>query len=230
MGRYGSEINFLTIFEKIRVEVTNNRFKNIPGIVDQTVFQSQQFAGATIKYNFENYDNRSLPTLRFGFSIAGSWKMNLNDVKRNFSTLESQLNLNHKIDSNGKIVLATNLKAKIISNNSYEFYQGATLGGDFDLRGFRNERFLGNRCFYQSSDLRLNLGKIKRSLIPMSYGILGGFDHGRVWATGDDSNKWHQSIGGGFWLNGLNVITAKITYFKSVDEEARIAFSLGFGF
>ncbi|MBP2282587.1 hypothetical protein H4V97_000905 [Flavobacterium sp. CG_23.5] len=230
IGRYGSEINFLTTIEKITVEVTNNRFINIPGIVDNTVFQSQQFAGATLKYNFENYDNRSLPTLGIGFSIAGSWKMNLNDIKRNFSTLESQLNLNHRIDSNGKIVLATNLKAKIISNNNYEFYQGATLGGDFDLRGFRNERFLGNKSFYQSSDLRLNLGKIKRSLIPMSYGILGGFDYGRVWAMGEDSNKWHKSIGGGFWLNGLNVITAKITYFKSVEEQARIAFGLGFGF
>lgn len=65
----------------------------------------------------------------------------------------------------------------------------------------------------------------------MSYGILGGFDYGRVWATGENSNKWHQSFGGGLWLNGLNVITARITWFKSLEEEeARIGFGLGFGF
>ena len=230
IGRNGSEINLLTTFEKIKVEDTNNRFISIPGNVNQSVFKNQQFAGATLKYSFENYDIPSLPTLGMGFSIAGSWKTNLDDTRQNFPTIESKLNFNHKIDSNGKVVLASNLKAKILLNNNYEFYQGATLGGDFDLRGFRNQRFLGNKSFYQSSDLRWNIGKIKRSIIPMSYGILGGFDYGRVWATDEDSNKWHQSIGGGLWLNGLNALTARITYFKSTDEKARIAFGLGFGF
>jgi hypothetical protein len=32
-------------------------------------------------------------------------------------------------------------------NINYEFYQGATLGGDYDLRGFRNQRFLENQFF-----------------------------------------------------------------------------------
>jgi hemolysin activation/secretion protein len=166
-----------------------------------------------------------------GFSLAGSWKMNLNDSKRNFPELESKLNFNHKLDANGKVVLATIIKAKLLLNDNFEFYQGATLGGDYDVRGFRGERFLGNQSFYQSSDIRWNLGKIKRSVLPMSYGILGGFDYGRVWVTGENSEKWHQSFGGGLWLNGLNVITARLTWFKSFEEEeARIAFGLGFGF
>jgi hypothetical protein len=61
------------------------------------------------KYSYENYDNPSLPTMGMGFSIGGSWKMNLNDS--NFPTIESKLNFNHKIDS-GKLVLATLLKGK----------------------------------------------------------------------------------------------------------------------
>jgi hypothetical protein len=64
----------------------------------------------------------------------------------------------------------------------------------------------------------------------MSYGILGGFDYGRVWQKGEHSAKWHQSFGGGLWLNSLKVVTARITYFKSADEEPRISFGLGFGF
>jgi hypothetical protein len=231
VGLYGSTLFLQSIFEKIKVEDTSNRFINIPNIVNSNVFDSQQFAGAAIKYNFENYDTPSFPTMGMGFSLAGSWKMNLNDSKRNFPALESKLNFNHKLDANGKIVLATIIKAKLLLNDNFEFYQGATLGGDYDLRGFRNERFLGNQSFYQSSDVRWNLGKIKRSIIPMSYGILGGFDYGRVWASGENSEKWHQSFGGGLWLNGLNVITARITWFKSLEEEeARIAFGLGFGF
>jgi hypothetical protein len=42
-------------------------------------------------------------------------------------------------------------------NNNYEFYQGATLGGDYDLRGFRNQRFLEINLF-QSSDIRYAIG------------------------------------------------------------------------
>jgi hypothetical protein len=227
IGRYGNEIHIQTSFENIEVENTPNRFVNS---VNPTVFENQQFAGVNIKYSFENYDNPSLPTMGMGFSIAASWKMNVQETKRNFPTLEGKLNFNHKIDANGKLVLATLLKAKTLLNNNFEFYQGAALGGDYDLRGYRNERFLGNQSFFQSSDLRWNIGKIKQSLIPMSYGILAGYDYGRVWLDGETSNKWHQSVGGGLWLNGLNVITARITYFKSEHEEARIAFGLGFGF
>jgi hypothetical protein len=231
VGLHGSTLFIQSTFEKIRVEDTSNRFINTPGIVNTSVFESQQFAGATIKYSFENYDTPSFPTMGMGFSLAGSWKMNLNDSKRNFPELESKLNFNHKLDANGKVVLATIIKAKLLLNDNFEFYQGATLGGDYDVRGFRGERFLGNQSFYQSSDIRWNLGKIKRSVLPMSYGILGGFDYGRVWVTGENSEKWHQSFGGGLWLNGLNVITARLTWFKSFEEEeARIAFGLGFGF
>ena len=231
IGRLGSKINFEVTYENFDVENDANRFISIPSIVNPDVFEHQQFAGAGAQYSYENYDNFSLPSMGMGFMIAANWKTNLSDSKQNFPTLESKLNFNHKIDRQGKIVLATLLKAKAILNNNFEFYQGATLGGDYDLRGFRNQRFLGNRSFFQSSDVRFSIGKIKNSIIPMSYGFFGGYDYGRVWLDGETSNKWHQSVGGGLWLNGLNVITARLTYFKGTsDDEARVAFGLGFGF
>ncbi|WP_264563982.1 metallophosphoesterase [Flavobacterium sp. N3904] len=230
VGRYGSEINFSANFERIKVEETVDRYINIPGVVNPNVFDFQQYAGATLKYSFENYDVPSLPTMGFGFSVAGSWKMNIDETKTNFPTLDAKINFNHKIDAKGLIVFATILKSKVLFNNNYEFYQGATLGGDYDLRGYRNQRFLGNASYYQSTDIRWNIGKIKKSIIPMSYGILGGYDYGRVWLSGENSKKWHQSVGGGVWLNGLNVITARVTYFKSFDDPARITVGLGYGF
>jgi hypothetical protein len=88
VGKYGSTIYFQTSFEQISVEETNNRFINIPGIVNPNVFDNQRFAGATFKYSFENYDIPSFPSMGMGFSIAGTWKMNVNDTKRNFPSLE----------------------------------------------------------------------------------------------------------------------------------------------
>jgi hypothetical protein len=231
IGRLGSSISFQVAYENFDVDKTADRFIAIPNIVNSSVFKNQQFAGATAQYSYENYDNPSLPTMGMGFMIAANWKTNLNDSKQNFPTLESKINFNHKIDSQGKIVFATLLKGKAILNDNFEFYQGATLGGDYDLRGFRNQRFLGNQSFFQSSDIRFAIGKIKSSIIPMSYGFFGGYDYGRVWLNGESSNKWHQAAGGGLWLNGLNVVTARLTYFKgTADDEARIAFGLGFGF
>ncbi|GGA75152.1 hypothetical protein GCM10008015_14760 [Flavobacterium palustre] len=229
-GRSGSRFSFQLAYENIEIENTAGRFISIPNIVNSEIFQHQQFAGATAEYGYENYDNASLPTMGMGFLVSANWKMNLNNSQQNFPTLESKINFNHKIDRQGKIVLATLLKGKAILNNNFEFYQAAALGGDYDLRGFRNQRFIGNQSFFQSSDVRFSIGKIKNGLIPMSYGFFGGYDYGRVWLNNENSDQWHQSVGGGLWLNGINTITARLSYFKSADEEARIAFGLGFGF
>lgn len=230
IGRSGSEINFSALIEQIQVEETMDRYIDIPGVVHPNVFDQEQFTGASVKYSFENYDLPSLPTMGFGFSIAGSWKMNVNDPKTNFPTVEAKINFNHKIDPRGILVFATILKSKMILNNNYEFYQGATLGGDYDLRGYRNQRFLGNASYYQSTDVRWNIGTIRKTIVPMSYGILVGYDYGRVWLDGEKSSEWHQSVGGGLWLNALNLLTARLTYFKSIDDPARITVGLGYGF
>jgi len=164
------------------------------------------------------------------FMASASWLSNLNDSKQNFPTIESYLLFTHKIDHNGKLVLATLFKGKAILNNNYEFYQGATLGGDLDLRGYRNERFLGNSYYSQSSDLRFSLGKIRHTIAPLTYGILAGFDYGRIWFEGEDSRKWHQDYGGGLWLNAINLITARISYFQSPDEVGRVIFGAAYSF
>ncbi|WDF62430.1 metallophosphoesterase [Flavobacterium sp. KACC 22763] len=230
VGRYGSEFSIQPIFQRMTVEDTENRYINIPGIVNPEVFDSQNYGSLKVKYQFKNSDFAAKPTLGMAFMIAATWTTNLDDTKKNFPTLESFLGFTHKIDHNGKLILATYFKGKAIFNNNYEFYQGASLGGDTDLRGYRNERFLGSSYFSQSSDLRLSIGKIRKTIVPFTYGILGGFDYGRVWLDGENSKKWHQDYGGGLWLNAINVITARISYFKSPDEIGRLIFGAAYSF
>ena len=230
VGRYGSEFSIQPMLQQLRVEETENRFIDTPNIINPNVFESQVYGGAKIKYHFKNSDFVAKPTLGIAFMAAATWITNLNDTKQNFPTIESYLGITHKIDHNGKLVLATLLKGKAILNNNYEFYQGAALGGDTDLRGYRNDRFLGNSYFSQSTDLRFSIGKIQRTIVPFTYGILGGFDYGRIWLDGETSHKWHQDYGGGLWMNAVNVITARISYFKSPDETGRVIFGAAYSF
>ena len=70
---------------------------------------------------------------------------------------------------------------------------------------------------------------MKTKLIPIRVGIYSGFDYGRIWLNEEDSKKWHNSYGGGFFINGAELLSANIGLFNSSDG-MRVAFSLGFQF
>lgn len=227
-GRNGSRIDIQAVFETIEVEGSTNRFVNQPGEIMPYLFGHRLFGGLNGRYSFENYDNVSLPALGMSFYIAAGWKTSLDQIERNFPHAEAAINFVHNITADNNLVFATTVKGKALFNDNFEFYQAATLGGDRDLRGYRRERFTGKQALYQSSDLRLTLGNWKSSFIPMKYGVFGGYDYGRVWIENDTSEKWHQSAGGGLWLNGVDIVTARVFYFYGSDG-GRIAVGLNFG-
>lgn len=227
-GDNGGSVSFQATFEQYAVQQTEGRFI-ATGVVDPDVFRSKQFVGAVVGYSFENYDSKALPTLGLRFQLEGGWKFNLDDVSRDVPHLMTSLALSQRLVPDGRLVAATQARAKFLFSDDYEFYQMATIGGDYDIRAFRTERFSGKRSFFQSSDLRYEIGKIRKSVVPMRYGLLGGFDYGRVWLPGELSDKWHTAYGGGLWLSGVDVITAKLSYFHAADG-GRVSFGLGFGF
>ena len=228
IGKYGSALNAGLSIESIEVEETENRFINQPGIVEPRLFSHQQFLGIDLGYTFQNYDEPAQPSTGMSFNIQGGWKFNLNNTKRQVPYVESSIAFTLPLTLTKKFVLATRLKGKKLFSNDYDFFQGASLGGT-DLRGYRNERFLGKQSFVHSSDLRLRFPNFKKSFIPMNLGVFGGFDYGRVWLQGEDSNSWHSATGGGLWLNAINMISLQTSYFKG-KETGRFTFGIGFTF
>jgi hypothetical protein len=204
-------------YEILKIAKTENRYISIPGVVNDDVFNSKHFGGVDLSFNYENYDNKANPKLGMKFDIRTVWNMNLQNTDRQYTSLETGLGFIHYLTQNQKLVWSSYAKAKWLFGNDYEFYQMATLGGSKDLRGFRFNRFYGKNSFYQTSDLRYEMGKIKNSILPLSYGFFGGFDLGRVWVPNENSNKWHNSYGGGFWLNAVDAISANLSYFTSSD-------------
>lgn len=228
-GRNGSTVEFQAPFETIEVDNTTNRFVDQPGAISSSLLEHRQFAGLTARYSFTNYDSMSLPGLGLSFNLLGGWKTSLDEIERNFPFVESSLTIVHRITRDNSFVFATTFKSRMLLNNNFEFYQAATIGGDTSLRSFRQERFTGKQSFFQSSDLRLTLGRWNSTFVPMQYGLLGGFDYGRIWVNNDTSEKWHNSYGGGLWLNAAEAVTAKLLYFNGA-EGGRVSVGFSFGF
>ncbi|WP_422090244.1 metallophosphoesterase [Tenacibaculum ovolyticum] len=223
-GDLGAKIKLGLNYQSFKIDKTLNRF-----IAAQAInFNTQNFLNAEASYSFENTDNPAFTTMGMKTALQVGYTANL---KRNnkFGYAIPSISFDYKLVPSGQVVLATKFKGHFTFGDNFEFYQGANLGANNGLRGYRNERFIGKNAFYHSSDIRLNLRKLKTGLLPLHVGIYGGFDYGKVWLENIDSKKWNTSIGGGVFFNAANMMTANISAFNSNDG-LRIAFAMGFNF
>lgn len=226
-GDLGSFTSLKFSFETIEVEQTQNRFIN-SYYTSHLIENTNNFLGVELFYQFENKDDIAFPTLGMNFDFTAGYKSNI-DNQKDFGYIIPSLGINHKISSNGKLVFATKLKAHLTLGDDFEFYQAASIGASDGLRGYRNQRFTGKNAFYQLSDIRYLLGKMRTRILPLNFALYGGFDYGRVWFPNDSSSKWHNSYGGGIMIIGAETITANLSLFKG-HENPRFAFGLGVAF
>ncbi len=215
-------------YENITVENTTNRFISTSPDINPNVFSAQQFVGSEFSYNYKNKDNDAFPTLGMETNIQLGYKTNL-DTSKGFGYLIPSFSIDHKINHSGTLVFATKFGGQINFGNNFEFYQAARLGARNGLRGYRFDRFIGKSAYYQSSDIRLSLKRLKTGLLPINIGLYTGFDYGKVWIDGYNTGNWNTSIGGGFFVNAADMLNANLALFNGEDG-LRIAFGLGFGF
>lgn len=226
-GDMGSKIRTGISYEAIEVEETENRFINTFYQVNGEETQ-KEFVGLDVEYGYENSDNAAFPTLGMTTALHVGYKTEISG-EGSFGYLIPSLGFDYKLVPSGKLVLATKWKAHFNIGDGFDFYQAASIGGVDGLRGFRNQRFTGKKSFYQNTDLRLSLGKMRTGILPTAFGLYGGFDYGRVWNPNEDSNIWHTSYGGGIFLEAFGIASVRAAVFNS-DDGIRITFGLGFGF
>ncbi|MCK0155776.1 metallophosphoesterase [Cellulophaga sp. F20128] len=227
-GQLGAVFKTGLALETIEVEETENRFINTFYVANNEDVR-KTFLGITANYTYENKDNAAFPTMGMATSLETGYKATVDGSNQNFGYIIPSISFDYKLIPNGQLVLASKWKAHFNIGEGYEFYQGASIGGIDGLRGYRNQRFTGKTSYYQNTDLRYSLSKIKTRLLPISLGFYSGFDYGRVWLPTEDSNHWKTSYGGGFFLNGADLISATLAVFHA-DEGPRVTFGLGFGF
>jgi len=234
-GESGASFQLGVSYESNEVDTTEDRFVTVSGVLPNSVFDNQDFYGFNAKYQYGNADNIAFPTLGMQFALEAGYKNNVSTSK-GFGYIIPEISFDYKLISSGQLVLATKSRGQFNLSDNFEFYQAANIGAKTGLRGYRNERFTGKSAFTQSSDLRLNLRKIRTGLLPLHIGIYGGFDVGKVWLNddmfvdaSDNSNNLNTSIGGGVFANLAQITTLNLSAFSS-DDGLRFAFRVGFGF
>ncbi len=231
-GNYGSEFSIKANYEGIEVDDTADRvitseFDFLSG--DPDFFERKFFANIDVHYKFESYDNAINPTRGMLFSLQTGARMNVEDSDRTYGYVIPKLGFYNAITRNRKLVLKTDVIAQVNIGDGFEFYQGATLGGFNGLRGYREERFTGESALAFSGDLRYSFNKFKTGLLPLQIGTFAGYNIGRVWYDDEDSDTWHDSIGGGLWINAVDTIGGQLGLFNS-DDGLRFTFGFGLSF
>ena len=76
------------------------------------------------------------------------------------------------------------------------------LGGSRTIRGLLRERYVGGGMVLGNAELRFFLPRFQ-FLRPAAIGMFLFGETGRVFVSGEDSDQWHSSAGGGLWLSVL---------------------------
>jgi len=205
------------LFESFSVNEDSQRFF-VKDNIRSEAFDTQNYAGTEVSGYYSNKDAGDFPSKSIYIGFKAGYKANLNLANNRFNYASLKLGFNRRLVTSGALVFGTSAEYMTVSNiKDVFFYHAPSIGGDNGLRGFRDQRFTGKSYFYQSSDLKVRLKRYITAVSPITLGMYGGFDYGRVWQSGEDSNVWHSSQGGGLWISSLKALTFNIGYFNSVE-------------
>jgi len=214
------------LFESFKVADNPERLFT-PDNINENVFESQNYGGVELTGEYDRDDAGDFPSKAIYFGFSAGYKANLNLNSNKFGYASLKVGFDHKLEPTGSLVFSTTAEYKsLFDYKDVFFYHTPAIGGNNGLRGFRDERFTGKSYFYQSSDIKLKLKHYVTAVSPVTIGMYGGFDYGRVWMPNENSNIWHTSQGGGFWISSLKALTFNIGYFNSKESNL---IQVGFG-
>ncbi len=227
----GGSGNFIlgATFQRFKTYDTEDRFisDESAGLPDNA-FDAKYFAGPKAEFNYINLDNPRITHRGIALKTSVSYQVNLKETSRTNTYYDAELTFYTPIDRNEKLILASRIGTAHLWGD-YEFFQLPVLGGKDNLRGFRFDRFYGNSSFYHNIDLRWKSLTSINSVLPLSFGLTGGFDYGRVWLKNEISDTWHYGYGGGFWVAPVDYIALSLGLYHSKENDL-LVFKMGFAF
>lgn len=228
---------------EVQLQYTRTHVERTPGRISASendalsglsdaAFEPLHYGGLQMGYYIDKVDHPQFPTRGMRMNITGSWNANLKESGKDYFHFDTDLSVYYHPFSPFPLTLATH-GGYAVNSGDYEFFQANYLGRKTNLRGFRSNRFGGDRYLYANLESRLKLFKINSQVLPSDFGITGFYDIGRVWYAGDeaipDTDTWHEAWGGGVYLFAYELVVVSATVAKSVEQEM-FEFRMGFFF
>lgn len=231
--RYFGKLNFLlgpSIYHYWNKYRNNEEYilgkPSLAGLDSASVYGTKTYAGIKAIAEIDNLNNDLFPTRGIRWVNKLSLMRPLNKNSRAVNKLESDMVIYASLKIPAKVIGVIKMGAGHIFNDSVEYFQALSLGQNNVLRGFRKNRFSGNTVAYGSLELRIKLFESKSYIFPGQVGLIVFNDIGRVWYTKQDSKKWHNVFGGGFYYTPFNLVILSATMGYSKEEKV-FNFSLG---
>jgi hypothetical protein len=158
--------------------------------------------GAAADFQVDTRDQPRAARRGIAFGFGGSYYPAALDVTAPFGEGHAEASSYLTAHIPLKPTLALRVAGKKVWG-SYPFYEAAYIGGATTVRGFVEHRFAGDAALYGNAELRLSVAKFYL-LVPGQLGVFGLGDAGRVYLSGETSDRWHAAAGGGVWLSFLS--------------------------
>ena len=127
-----------------------------------------------------------------GFFVPKAW-----DATESFGGVEGTL---AGYLGNQRLAFATRVGGRAVSGE-YPWFESAKISGEVhDVRGYYNGRYRGDQSLFGNAELRWWIGKRKRGVLPIRWGLNTFVESGRVFYEGEDSKRWHTGYGLGLML------------------------------
>ena len=174
-------------------------------------FQDKMFFGIRAAFNVDGTDTLTVTRSGARWLNSISFHQGIYNTDKRFLTLSSEFSYFYPIVASGDLAFAFRVGANR-HYGEFEFYQANFISGRRTVRGYVKNRFAGHSNFYNNYELRARLFDVNAYVVTSEVGVLGFFDHGRVWAEGEQSQRWHAGYGGGLWVIPFGGIVINATY------------------
>jgi hypothetical protein len=170
--------------------------------------------------------NKKFPIQGIYSVVEISYFPNFLDNEHSFYKLQGELRTYFTLEDIPSMTIAFRTVGEKLWGE-HPFFESAFLGGNESLRGFERQRFSGDASIFGGAEVRTQLARIP-FIVPLWSGISAFAETGRVFLTGEHSNRWHNVIGGGLWFSIIK--PEYIANFSLARSEDKIAFYATMGF
>jgi len=196
------------------------------GLDSVSIYTHKQYLGLKVFTDINNLNSELFPTRGINWHTEFNAQGGISGDAKPYTELHSDMDVYASLSEPAKLVAVLRFGGGHIFSKDFEFFQSEAIGQNNYLRGFRKDRFSGRSMAYNSIELRGKLFDVKGYILPGAFGLVGFNDVARVWADGEQSNKWHDSYGGGFYYIPFNMFLVSATLGFS-PEETLINFTVG---